>query len=82
MCKWILRKVMLCQQSIIPLLNSDFEIFALRLPNHKETVELTSMKKKKKNTAQIQLFRRIVRSIYLGKIKNRRNVFTVIGEIF
>lgn len=48
MCKWILRKVMLCQQSIIPLLNSDFEIFALRLPNHKETVELTSMKKKKK----------------------------------
>lgn len=74
--------MMLCQQNIIPLLNSDFEIFALRLPNHEEKVELTSMKKKKKNAAQIQLFRRIVRSIYLGKIKNRRNVFSVVGEVF
>lgn len=74
--------MMLCQQNIIPLLNSDFEIFALRLPNHEEKVELTSMKKKKKNAAQIQLFRRIVRSIYLGKIKNGRNVFSVIGEVF
>lgn len=48
MCKCIPRKVMLCQQSIIPLLNSDFEIFALRLHNHEEKVELTSMEKKKR----------------------------------
>lgn len=44
---------MLCQQNIIPLLNSDFEIFALRLRKHEEKVELNFYEKKKKNTTQI-----------------------------